>query len=152
MRAAQPFPNLAVGVNSFNFPKRRESWRLVSLRATVTLGSAALGQQVLVSLIDGAGNAIASWSSSVIPAPGFLSTFTWSADVDGSAQAAGGFGVNAITNIAIPADVWVLPQWTLQLGTSPTDAGDQLTNIMVQSEWYPDKISRDKVPAQAQES
>ena len=150
MRGSQPFPNPGAGVSTFTFPKRNESWRLVTMRASFTPGAA--GSQLAIHLLDGTGADIACFAG---PATGGvvnqLYTFS-SAAPDGIANS----GVAAIAagqlQIGIPDDLWVQPQWTLRLQSDPANGADVITGIIVQTEFYPPKKPLEPVPRTGQDT
>ena len=134
MRTAQPFPNLGPGTSQVTFPKRNDSYRVVSVTATITRGAPVLGQQVLLAIIDGAGNAIASWPSIIMPGAGFVESLTWSNAGAGTAVAISAPISGQVGHVEIAPDVWVLPQWTLQLSINPNDGADNITAVVLQAD------------------
>ncbi len=136
MRHTQPFPDLAVGVSSFTLPRRSESWRIVSMRATIQAGTAATQAQVALTLSDGAGNTICHFVSGNLPLAAYPLTITW-------APANSAFDVSLVgspallINVPIPDDLWVQPNWNVTLLISPNAAADRISNMLTQIEYFP---------------
>ena len=150
MRTAQPFPNPGVNVSQFTFPKRRVAYRVVSLVATA-VAAAAAGAQVTLAIEDGVGNTIASWSSPSLAPGQFPSTITFSeAPVDASTLPS--ITAGQLLNVGIPRDLWVQPQWSLEVSINPNAAGDALTNMILQLEEFADKKPLAKAQPTGQES
>lgn len=148
MRGAQPFPNLPANTSSFTFPKRRDSYRVVSFRATIVPGQSA---QALLALVDGDGNTIAHWATFLL---GVLTvhTVTWAAGENTDSSNNFALPTGSVVNVQISDDLWVLPQWTLQLSINPNAVGDTISNMMLQTEWYAPKKESDNTPPQPQSS
>jgi hypothetical protein len=133
LRRSRPFPPASL---SFNFPKENQSYKLVSVFATCALTTR--GKQVILALNDGVGNPIAAWSSETIDALAApIINMTFSASAVNSNVVAPGLAVSGQhANVSIPSDLWINPQWTLQLTINPNDAGDGFTQLMLQTEAY----------------
>lgn len=147
MRAAQPFPNLGTGVSSFLFPKRRESYRVVTCRVTAFFSSGG-GAQLLLTLSDGDNNRIYS-ASGLLAAPNVTTTWNFGDQPINSNETPQPGGM---MHIGIPSDLWVLPQWNLELSINPNAGTDLMTSIVLQTEWYPAKKESDNIQPQAQSS
>ena len=151
MRASQPFANPGVGVSSFNFPKRPDTYRIIAVRLNSAHGS-LLSPQTALHIADGAGNTIASWAGPPTLAVVAANYTFSSAPVDTFAQISAGVVAGQLINVAIPDDLWIQPQWTLQLTISPNNAADSMTNIQLSIEWFVPKVVLDQRKREAQDS
>jgi hypothetical protein len=137
VRTAQPFANLAVGVSSFNLPKRPQSWRLVNLRGNFVFG--ALTAQVAIALLDGAANVLATWSTDTLPGGLSPANVSWSGGQVGQPNYPASGLAAALVNVGISDDLWVQPNWTIQVTINPNNAADQITALCAEIEEYSKK-------------
>lgn len=119
----------APGTTLLIFPKRNMSYRVVTVASGVNTSAVPGVRALVLQLMDGAGNAILVWSGTTTNASNGGPVTQWSAQ--NSVAAATGFEV-----VSIPDDLWVQPQWTLQLQVTNPQIGDIQGGATLQTESF----------------
>ena len=108
------------------------------------IGAVVNSPQALIGILDGAGNTIGCIASPVLnPGTNYTVTFA-AAAVDSSTMVTAVSG--SCLTVGIPADLWIQPQWRVDLQIQPSDALNTLSNASVTLD-TPDPPKKEVAPA-----
>ena len=133
VRSVQNYPSAE---SQIILAKRPESYRIISLFVSATTASVLGNAQCLLSVVDGAGNSLMTFGSPPL-VNAIQSNFTFSAaDVDTTTSVGVGGVAGGFIMVPLPEELWVQPQWQVQILISPNTAGDVLANANMQIEMF----------------
>lgn len=128
VRLTEVYPNRFGGGTFLALPQRRKDWRIISVTWLYSNSAIVANRTPMMVITDGANGTILQLVGTTTVASE-VGRITFCEGVQVQANVA------AQTQVSpIPWDLWIRPQWGVNLGMNTSDAGDVLSGIIVQSE------------------